>query len=45
MKNVCASKYLPSVPGSICYIGDNDQLKLWGFCIHGCVDGFSRKLL
>ena len=21
------------------------SLKKWGFCIHGCVDGFSRKLL
>ena len=23
----------------------NDKLKRWGLCIHGCVDGFSRKIL
>ena len=27
------------------HIDGNDKLKIWGFCIHGCVDGFSRKLL
>ena len=27
------------------YIDGNDKLKRWGFCIDGCVDGFSRKIL
>ena len=32
-------------PNDICHIDGNDKLKKWGFCIHGAVDGFSRKLL
>ena len=32
-------------PNDVYHIDGNDKLKKWGFCIHGCVDGFSRKLL
>uniref|UniRef100_A0A7M5X0C0 Integrase core domain-containing protein n=1 Tax=Clytia hemisphaerica TaxID=252671 RepID=A0A7M5X0C0_9CNID len=32
-------------PNDVCHIDGNDKLKKWGFCIHGAVDGFSRKLL
>ena len=31
--------------GYICYIDENDKLKRWGFPIHGCTDGFSRKVM
>ena len=32
-------------PNDVYHIDGNDKLKKWGFCIHGCVDGFSRKLM
>ena len=32
-------------PNDVYHIDGNDKLKKWGFCIHRCVDGFSRKLL
>lgn len=32
-------------PGHIYYIDGNDKLKRFGFAIHGCVDGFSRRIL
>jgi len=32
-------------PGDIYHIDGNDKLKKWGICIHGGIDGFSRKLL
>ena len=32
-------------PGEIYHIDGNDKLKKWGICIHGEIDGFSRKLL
>ena len=27
------------------HVDGNDKLKKFGFCIHGCIDGYSRKLL
>ena len=35
-----------SVPGprSLWHLDDNHKLIRWGFIIHGCVDGFSRRL-
>ena len=44
-KTIVRREYLSSRPGSIYHIDGNDKLKSWGFCIHGCVNGFSRKLL
>ena len=32
-------------PGHIYHLDGNDKLKRWGLCIHGCVDGFNRKIL
>ena len=32
-------------PMDILHIDGNDKLKRLGFAIHGCIDGFSRKLL
>lgn len=32
-------------PGNVYHLDGNDKLKRWGFCIHGFVDGFSRKFL
>ena len=32
-------------PGYIYHIDENDQLKRWGFPIHGCIDGFSCKVM
>ena len=37
--------YWSQGPGDVYHIDGNDKLKPWGFCIHGCVDGFSRKFL
>ena len=37
--------YFSEGPGDIYHLDGNDKLKRWGFCIHGCVDGFSRKIL
>ena len=37
--------YESNGPNDICHIDGNDKLKTWGFCIHGGVDGFSRKFL
>ena len=33
------------VQGKIYHLDRNDKLKRWGMCIHGCVNGFSRKIL
>ena len=32
-------------PHEVYHIDDDDKLKMWGFYIHGAVDGFSRKIL
>ena len=37
--------YWSNGPGDIFHIDGNDKLKRWGFCIHGCIDGFSRKII
>ena len=44
-KTIVRREYLSRGPGSVYHIDGNDKLKRWGFCIHGCVDGFSRKLI
>ena len=31
--------------GYIYHIDGNDKLKHWGFPIHGCIEGFSRKVM
>lgn len=37
--------YQTNGPNEVYHVDGNDKLKMWGFCIHGAVDGFSRKLL
>ena len=37
--------YETSGPGDVYRIDGNDKLKWWVFAIHGCIDGFSRKIL
>ena len=32
-------------PNHIWHIDGNDKLKPFGFCISGCIDGFSRKII
>ena len=38
-------KYFSLGPNEIWHIDGNDKLKPFGFCIHGAIDGFSRKML
>ena len=38
-------KYLNPVPNYIWHIDGQDKLKLFGFSVHGCLYGFSRKLI
>ena len=37
--------YKTDGPGEVYHIDGNDKLKRWGFAIHGCVDGFSLKIM
>ena len=37
--------YHTNGPGYIYHIDGNDKLKRWGFPIHGCIDGFSCKVM
>ena len=38
-------KYYAKEPNDIWHLHGNDNLKPYGFSIHGCIDGFSRKML
>ena len=38
-------KYYAKGPNSIWHLDRNDKLKPYEFSIHGCIDGFSRKML
>ena len=38
-------KYRSTGPNQAWHIDGHDKLKPFGFSIHGCIDGFSRKLL
>ena len=38
-------KYYAKRPNDIWHLDGNDKLKPHGFSIHGCIDGFSRKML
>ena len=37
--------YFASGPNDIWHLDGNDKLKPHGFSIHGCIDGYSRKIL
>ena len=32
-------------PNYVCHIGRYDKLKLYGFFIHGCIEGYSRRMI
>ena len=38
-------KYRNPGPNYVWHIDDHDKLKPFGFSVHGCIDGFSRKLI
>lgn len=38
-------RYVNNGPNDVWHIDGNDKLKPFGFCIHGGIDGFSRKVL
>ena len=38
-------KYYAKGPNDIWHLDGNDKLKPYGFSIHGCIDGFSRKMV
>jgi len=38
-------KYQSPGPNYVCHIDGHDKLKPFGFSIHGCIDGYSRKLI
>ena len=38
-------KYIAKGPNYLWHIDGNDKLKPFGFGIHGCIDGYSRKML
>lgn len=38
-------KYRSRGPGYVWHIDGHDKIKPYGFSIHGCIDGFSRKLI
>ena len=37
--------YFSKGPNFIWHIDGHDKLKPFGFCKHGCIDGFSRRLI
>ena len=38
-------KYYSKGPNYIWHIDGYDKLKPFGFCIHGCIDGYSRRIM
>ena len=44
-KTIKRRTYETNGPYDVFHIDRNDKLKMFGFTIHGCIDGFSRKLI
>ena len=44
-KTIKRRTYKTNGPYDVFHIDRNDKLKMFGFTIHGCIDGFSRKLI
>ena len=38
-------RYCTPGPNFLWHLDDWDKLKPYGFCVHGCIDGFSRRIL
>ena len=43
-KRLRPRKYHAKGPNFVCHIDGYDKLKSYGFCVHGAIDGFSRRL-
>ena len=39
------SRQTPKGPNFIWHLDGYDKLKPYGFCIHGCIDGYSRQIM
>lgn len=37
--------YICPGPNYVWHLDGYDKLKPFGFCIHGCIDGYSRRLM
>lgn len=44
-RRFCRRKYISKGPNYTWHLDGYDKLKPYGFCIHGCIDGYSRKIL
>lgn len=44
-KRLRRRKYVNQGPNSVWHIDGHDKLKPFGFSIHGCIDGFSRRII
>ena len=44
-KRLTRRKYYVKDPDEAWHLDGNDKLKPFGFSIHGCIDGYSRKML
>ena len=44
-ETITRREYETNGPFDVFYIDGNNKLKRFGFAIHGCIDGFSRKLI
>ena len=44
-KRLCRRVYHSKGPNFIWHIDGHDKLKPYGFSVHGCIDGFSRRLI
>ena len=38
-------KYCNKGPNHVWHMDGNDKLRPFGFYVHGCIDGFSRKII
>ena len=44
-KTIKRRTYETNGPFDVFHVDGYDKLKRFGFAIHGCIDGFSRKLI
>ena len=42
---VCRRKYFVPWPNSLWHLDGHHSLIRWGFVVHGCIDGFSRRII
>lgn len=44
-RRICRKIYLSIGPNHVWHVDGYDKLKPYGFGVHGCIDGFSRRLM